>query len=228
MNIKFFQVGGCVRDTFIGVPSKDIDFAVEAPSFDAMREAIIAKGGKIFLETPKFLTIRAMVPKLGSADYVLCRKDGDYTDGRRPDSVTIGTILDDLARRDFTMNAIALDVENETVPIDPFDGLRDIADKIIRCVGDAKQRFAEDKLRVFRSVRFSVTKGFTIHSYTANCMSEVNDFSGVSTERIREELVKMFKVDSFKSFRILDNEFPNLGRVVQERGLWFKPTSESV
>lgn len=124
-SIKFYQVGGSVRDSFIGLKSKDIDYAVEAPSFDAMREAIKERGGEIFLETPQFLTIRANVPGMGACDYVLCRKDGEYVDGRRPETVTAGTILDDLARRDFTMNAIAI-AEDGTI-LDPFDGRKDIS-----------------------------------------------------------------------------------------------------
>lgn len=74
----FFEVGGAVRDKLLGVQSKDIDYAVEAESFSAMRDAVIERGGKIFLETPQYLTIRAHVPKLGAADFVLCRKDGEY------------------------------------------------------------------------------------------------------------------------------------------------------
>lgn len=226
MAIKFYQVGGSVRDAILGVKSKDIDFAVEAESFDAMREAIMQGGGKIFLETPQYLTIRAHMPELGDADYVLCRKDGEYKDGRRPETVEVGTILDDLARRDFTMNAIAIDRTDTGGLVDPYDGQGDIKLKLIRCVGDAKQRFAEDKLRVFRAIRFAVTKGFRIEHATNLAIQEVNDFSGVSTERIRDELFKMFKADSVQAMNLLTFEYPYLLRIIQERDIWFKPTTE--
>ena len=225
---KIFQVGGSVRDAILGVKSKDIDFAVEAESFDAMREVILARGGKIFLETPEFLTIRANVPELGSADYVLCRKDGAYSDGRRPESVTVGKISDDLARRDFTMNAMAIDMETK-LGLDPHNGLADIVGKLISCVGDAKTRMEEDKLRAFRAVRFAVTKGFTIEAKTEDAIRALapESFDAVSTERIREELLKMFTSDSYDSFDMLFNRFLNLGEVVRRREIWFVPTTKS-
>jgi tRNA nucleotidyltransferase (CCA-adding enzyme) len=220
---KFYQVGGSVRDKVMGVKSKDIDYAVETTSFDAMREAIIQLGGKIFVETPKFFTIRALVPDYGACDYTLCRRDGVYTDGRRPDSVEIGNLASDLARRDFTMNAIALEPITDTY-IDPYQGLTDIENKLIRCVGDATQRFQEDKLRVFRAVRFVVTKDFSIENDTAFAIGEVHDFSGVSTERIIVELEKMFAVNLDKSLDLLMIAFPNLWSIILERHIGFKPT----
>lgn len=224
---KIYQVGGSVRDAALGVKSKDFDFAVEAESFAAMREMIIARGGKIFLETPQFLTIRANVPELGSADYVLCRKDGAYNDGRRPESVTIGTIFDDLARRDFTMNAMAIDTDTGRA-IDPHLGLTDIINRKIRCVGSASNRFHEDKLRMFRAVRFAVTKGFSLDHDINHSIGTFTpmQFDGVSTERIREELLKMFQVDTFRSLRLLTQDFPVLWEVVSQRGIWLKPTVE--
>jgi tRNA nucleotidyltransferase/poly(A) polymerase len=226
---KIYQVGGSIRDKMMGFKPKDIDFAVEAESFDAMREMIIARGGKIFLETPEFFTIRANVPQLGSADYVLCRKDGAYNDGRRPESVTVGNILDDLARRDFTMNAIAIDTETGK-GIDPYLGLTDIINRQIRCVGNPNERLREDSLRVFRALRFAIVKNFSIHYDTKEAIREISlhhkNFDGVSTERIREELLKMFSRDSFDSWMILE-EF-DLLPLIKERGIWFKPTTEKV
>jgi tRNA nucleotidyltransferase (CCA-adding enzyme) len=226
---KIYQVGGSIRDKILGIESKDIDFSVETESFDTMREYILSIGGKIFVETPDTYTIRAKVPNLGSADYVLCRKEGPYTDGRRPDWVTVGSLLDDLARRDFTMNAIALDViTNET--FDPHLGLTDIVLKQIRCVGDANARMIEDKLRAFRAVRFAVTKSFQIHKTVEDAIIRLSpdSFEATSTERIREELFKMFSVDSYDSWFLLFNKFPNLGEVVRRREIWFKPSLKPV
>lgn len=228
MNIKLFEVGGAVRDRIMGIAPKDIDYAVEAPSWEAMREYIIGKGGTIFLESPKYFTMRAKLPNIGGADFVLCRKDGIYKDGRHPESVEVGTIYDDLARRDFTMNAIARDVETGG-NLDPYGGIKDIEDREIRFVGSPEARLAEDKLRAFRAIRFAVTKSFEIDQQTFEAILRISPhtFGGVSTERIREELLKMFKFDSFHSFNLLFNRFLNLGEVVRQRDIWFEPTTKS-
>src|SRR3990167_10022522 len=121
--VKFFLTGGFLRDRLLNIPSKDLDYAVEASSYQEMKQAIIERDGEIFLETEKYLTIRARIPKFGAADFVLCRKDGTYIkDRRRPDFVEIGTLFDDLSRRDATINALAED-ENGNI-IDFFNGLQ--------------------------------------------------------------------------------------------------------
>jgi tRNA nucleotidyltransferase (CCA-adding enzyme) len=97
MTIEYFKVGGFVRDAILGVKSKDIDYAVQAPSYEAMAADIVARGGKIFYEKPEYLTIRAKMNG-EDADFVLCRKEGAYSDARHPDKVEPGTIDDDLAR----------------------------------------------------------------------------------------------------------------------------------
>jgi tRNA nucleotidyltransferase (CCA-adding enzyme) len=202
---KFFQVGGCVRDKLLGRESKDIDFSVEAESFDAMRQAILDRGCKIFLESPQFFTIRARDPKFGAVDFVLCRKDGEYIDGRRPESVEMGSLHDDLSRRDFTMNAIAEDEDGNL--IDPFVGQDAIDRRIIRCVGWVEDRFGEDGLRILRALRFSVVLGFAldgdIHRFLLN--ATVHKYlAGVSVERVREELNKMFKANTLESLCLLE------------------------
>lgn len=209
--MKLFKVGGAVRDEILGIPSKDVDFAVEAPSFEAMRDGVLAMGGTIFVENPEFLTIRAKVPAFGAADFVLARKDGEYSDGRRPDSVTPGTIFDDLARRDFTMNAIAVDMQTGKT-IDPFNGVRAINNRIIIAVGSAENRLTEDPLRMIRAIRFSITKGMSIDQAIRNVInnrSSINLLRGVSRERIGDEVDRMFSSDTLASLRILE-EFPAL------------------
>ena len=229
MKIKFYKVGGAVRDLVMGLKPKDIDYAVEAPSFAAMRAEILNLGGQIFLETEKMFTIRAKVPDLGACDYVLCRKDGEYTDGRSPDSVTVGTIFDDLARRDFTMNAMAIDMTDTGGLIDPFGGQADICARVIRCVGNPIQRFTEDKLRIFRAIRFAVCKNMDIDKQTDAAISNLghnmeNGFAAVSTERIREELFKMFAHNTSQTLNYLLFVYPQLISIVLERQIWFKPT----
>lgn len=228
--VKFYYVGGYVRDRILGVPNKDIDFTVEAESYEAMRDHIAGlERSEIFLETPEYHTIRARIGK-DTHDFVLARKDGPYTDGRHPDWTKPGDIYDDLARRDFTMNAIALAVNPDDYKgyIDPHGGEADIALKLIRAVGDPEKRIAEDPLRVFRALRFSVTKDFRIDadlSFAMRKVSTLNSLDGVSTERIREEMFKMFKHDSTGSMILLVNHYPMYLPILEDRGLWFEPTT---
>ena len=227
--MRMFMVGGAVRDELIGTYSKDIDFSVvldpqeigevgfldghkKGVPFRFMVMELEKKGFKIFLESPEFLTVRAMFPKDHitypgkAADFVLARKEGEYTDGRRPDVVEPGTLMDDLRRRDFTMNAIAKD-EDGTL-IDPFDGQDDIRRKIIRAVDDPVERLAEDALRAVRAVRFAVTKKFKIDPLLASALEfrPVLDAlaQNISEERINEEVSKMFRFDTLESLRIFD------------------------
>ena len=201
--MKIYKVGGCVRDELLGLKSKDIDYSVEAGSFEEMRQELLSRG---LIEFPiknaeEYFTIRG---KLNGedADFVLCRKDGNYSDGRRPDTVEMGTIQDDLARRDFTMNAIAIDMETREV-LDPFNGRQDIEDRIIRCVGST-DRLKEDSLRMLRALRFSITKGFDLTEDIEQVL--YNDYtllSNISRERIFEELNKMLTFSSAKSFEVM-------------------------
>ena len=221
--VKFYKVGGCVRDELLGRKCNDIDYSVEAPSYDVMRKAIVELGGTIFVENPEFLTIRAKVPGMGACDYVLCRKDGQYSDGRRPDLVEAGDIYDDLSRRDFTMNAIA---KGEGGYIDPLSGRIDIENRLIRCVGDARQRFEEDALRLLRALRFAVVLGFELDDDVHYCLSDSHmavKLRHVSVERIREELLKAFKSSTLTTLAYLE-EYPRIADVVFDNGLWLMPT----
>lgn len=205
--VKFYKVGGCVRDKILNRPCKDIDYSVEADSYEAMRNEVLRLGGTIFVENPEFFTLRANVPNMGACDYVLCRKDGEYVDGRRPENVEHGTIYDDLARRDFTMNAIAEDEDGNF--IDPFNGIRDIDSKTIKTVGWVGDRFREDGLRILRALRFNVTLAFNFHGdiYRFLLSEDVDMDSylgGVSVERIREELYKMFMHCTLDSLCLLE------------------------
>lgn len=229
MKYKTYLVGGAVRDEIMHIPCKDLDYVMLAPSFEAMRDELKNAGYRIFVEKPEFLTIRAQHSGHGAVDFAVARTDGTYSDGRHPDSTGIASDIEqDLARRDFTCNAIAKDIDTGEL-IDPFDGHRAIVFKELVAVGDANRRFQEDRLRVFRALRFEVQKGFWMDSHlTESILSlKVDDFAAVSTERIREELVKMFKVDSMKTSYLLSHRFPQLGKVVNQRGIWFRPTTEA-
>jgi tRNA nucleotidyltransferase/poly(A) polymerase len=232
--MKMFMVGGAVRDELMGRASNDIDFtvvldpedvppagtAVVFDPYESMNCKLRDMGFKIFLRTPEFLTTRAQFPrshenfykKGHTADFVLARKEGEYSDGRRPDEVQVGTLEDDLARRDFTMNAIAKTFDNQI--IDPFKGTQDINDGVIRAVGDAYDRLTEDALRAVRALRFHVTLGFRIDHdlmfamQTASVLDKIAG-SQISDERIKDELNKMLKVNPVASIMAM-NKFPAL------------------
>ena len=232
--IQEYLVGGQVRNEIMHellntpLPKSDIDIAVEAPSYEAMRQHVLDVGGDIKLESPQFFTIRALVAYQGKVvpiDYTLCRKESAYTDGRHPDAVNIGTIEEDLARRDLTINAMARRISDGTL-LDPFNGKEDIQQRVIRCCGDVDTRCAEDYLRVLRILRFSITLDFKIHPDTETILYHPlyidNLFNTVSDERIREEFTKMFKHNTGKTLDAL-NEYPLIKRKMVKM-LWLRPT----
>jgi len=214
MTVRLFEVGGAVRDKLLGIRAKDVDFAVEAPSFEAMQAHIEEMGLKIFLSKPEFLTIRAGVPKghalrerCRDADFVLCRKDGPTLDGRRPAFVEPGTIIDDLARRDFTVNAMALDIRTGEI-LDPHGGQQDLKERTLSFVGEPMARIREDGLRVLRAFRFAVTKGLTMDNLVraaVDTREAAQMLKCVSVERMRDELEKMFAHDTLAALREIDN-----------------------
>ena len=235
MTIKIYEVGGSIRDSFLGKVNKDLDYSVEAPSYEAMVEHIESTHKKLIKDKNgnpighKFLTVRAIGNDGLAKDYVMCRKEGAYSDQRHPDSVEVGTIYDDLARRDFTVNATARDVETGDI-IDPHGGIADLKEMTLRAVGSAEKRFKEDPLRMIRAVRFSITKNLCLHYDIFEILNDgrwAKELRTVSTERIREEMYKCFKHDTAETLLFLrtycSEEF-----VVElfNRGLWLKPTLE--
>lgn len=222
MTVKIYQVGGSVRDQIMGRKSNDIDYAVEASSYDEMREFILEQSGSIFLETPQYVTIRAKL-KGEACDFTLCRKESGYSDNRHPDIIEPGTILEDLSRRDATINAMALDVESQQL-IDPYNGEQDICNKILRAVGDANERFKEDSLRILRMLRFAISLEFSIEESTFAAMkSNFSLIENISSDRIRNELLKMFKYDTKKSIALLMN-FPIDLLFNDHTKIWLNPT----
>jgi tRNA nucleotidyltransferase/poly(A) polymerase len=248
---EFFEVGGAVRDSFLGLRSKDIDYTVVDKwadvlpvtvdeSFEGLENFLGEEGFKIFLSTPEYLTIRAQFPKDHpvhalhpdsknlTADFVLARCEGPYSDGRRPDWVRPGTLEDDLARRDFTVNAVARTIHGEI--IDPHGGVSDLEHMALRCVGRAEDRIKEDALRSLRAVRFVITKGFFLNVELQDILqaSWLPDMlSSISAERKREELDKCFKTDTIKTLDLLWSFSPEFLHAVFSDGLRLKPTMES-
>jgi len=230
--VNFYVVGGYVRDLLLGRQSKDIDFAVEASSYEEMNEAIRARGGRIYLEREEFLTTRARMfwgveGREVDADFVLCRKDGYYSDGRRPDKVELGSLRDDLARRDFTVNAIA--VTEGGLYIDPFEGRKDLEDMELRAVGVAADRFREDSLRLLRAARFAVTHSFVLHWHIEDALDNLELLAllkNVSPERIKDELMKMFRADTMSAMHMLMDHRNLTEHIFQDSPVWLRPTME--
>lgn len=199
-----YVVGGCVRDSIIGREIHDWDICTPALVTE-LENVFIERGYKVILTGIKHGTITVMVNGKGY-EITTFRRDGEYSDGRRPDSVEFTCDLEeDLSRRDFTMNAIAYDPEEGF--IDPFFGLEDINDKCIRCVGNPMDRFSEDALRILRAIRFACQLDFNIHpsiGWAIGYTDIKEKLSNVSQERIQAELLKMIKRPQFP-YRLLAN-----------------------
>lgn len=234
-DVKIYLVGGAVREIVRGFPEKvkDWDFAIEADSFDQMRDWIEYQGFEIFVETPQYFTIRArasddftfagMDMTGRTFDFTLCRTEGEYTDGRHPDKVLMGTIKEDLSRRDFTMNAIAMDSSGEL--LDPFGGAEDIKNGLIRCVGTT-ERLREDSLRMLRAIRFAIQLDFNLSNDIVGFLYDPNNvplLDNVSEERIREELTKCFKADTLETLYYLQS-YHALTASIFSKSMWLLPT----
>jgi tRNA nucleotidyltransferase/poly(A) polymerase len=185
---------------------------------------------EIFLSTPDCFTVRAKFPKdhkyQGVADFVMARKEIGYVEGTRTPIVVPGTLKDDLERRDFTVNAMAKDDNGEI--IDLFDGMKDLGKMVLSTPLPTKQTFDDDPLRVLRAIRFAITKGFSLKhlDYYINNYNYETKMKVVSSERIREELLKCFKHDTMLTLDML-NDYPTLKRYIFENKLmWLKPTME--
>ncbi|MBE6861529.1 MAG: CCA tRNA nucleotidyltransferase [Ruminococcus sp.] len=179
-----YYVGGCVRDMLMNRTPHDIDITT-----NALPEEIMDVFSD-FHVTPTGIKHGTVTVMHSGIPYEITtyRIDGEYTDMRRPDSVRFTSSLEeDLIRRDFTMNAIAMNYEGGIT--DPFGGARDIENGIIRCAGEPEKRFTEDALRILRCVRFASKLGFDVEPMTAEAVHRLKgglDF--VARERVREEL----------------------------------------
>ncbi|HEY6462961.1 MAG TPA: HD domain-containing protein [Polyangiaceae bacterium] len=181
-------VGGCVRDTMMGRAASDWDVATDARPEELLR--IFPRAIPTGIEHGTVTVVRDG----HHYEVTTLRGDGTYSDGRRPDSVAfVDDITADLARRDFTVNAIAVDPLGGTI-IDPFDGRADIARKVLRAVGEPARRFGEDGLRVLRAARFVASLEFALDPETeAAIRPTLGTFRRVASERVRDEWLKTMK-----------------------------------
>jgi tRNA nucleotidyltransferase (CCA-adding enzyme) len=185
---KAYIVGGCVRDLLIGKEASDWDVTTDAkpPELVAIFPRVIPTG----IQHGTVTVLMNGKP----FEVTTFRGEGAYSDGRRPDTVEfVSDITADLARRDFTINAIALDPDDGHV-VDPFDGRKDIERRVIRAVGTPIDRFREDGLRVLRAARFTATLEFDLDPTTEQAIAPSLDvYKKVSQERVRDEWVKAMK-----------------------------------
>jgi len=179
-----YYVGGCVRDLLLGRLIHDWDITTSA-----LPEQTMACFPHCVPTGIKHGTVTVLVEQW-SAEVTTFRTDGAYLDGRHPDRVRfVGNLEEDLSRRDFTINAMAMDSDGKIV--DLFGGKEDLDRNLIRCVGDPETRFREDALRILRAIRFSAQLGFTIEEKTRQAMVDCADLCrGLSIERVRDEFEK--------------------------------------
>lgn len=189
-------VGGAVRDYVLGKDAKDIDIATSAEPDEV--KAIFPNTIDVGIAHGTVLVIVNGEP----VEVTTYRTEGTYTDHRRPDEVQfVKSLREDLLRRDFTMNALAMTRNREL--IDPFGGKHDIEKRLIRAVGNPADRFNEDALRMLRAIRFTSVLGFEIEKETFQAISEyAMQIRHVSIERLKMEMDKLFTgMDPYKAFQ---------------------------
>jgi tRNA nucleotidyltransferase (CCA-adding enzyme) len=205
-----YAVGGCVRDSLLGHVPPDYDIAVSAVPdeikavfSDCKTVDIGAKHGTIVVITDG-----------GKVEITTFRADGDYSDSRRPDSVTFTRDLkSDLSRRDFTVNAMAY--SEKTGLIDLFGGAEDLKNKILRCVGEPRKRFTEDALRIMRALRFMSEHGFSPQAETEKALRDLKEnLHKIAPERISAELDKLLLGDFAE--RVIIDYYDVLGVFIPE------------
>ena len=207
-NYELYMVGGAVRDIIMDKTPHDYDFATNATP-DQMLKMAEESNIEVIPTGIKYGTVTFRIDNQ-SFEITTYRKDSNYSDGRRPDQVTFSTnILDDLSRRDFTINAIALNMlSNVNEYVDPFNGIKDIENKVIKTVGDPVERFTEDGLRILRAIRFRFKLGFTFDVATYKAiMSNWQLLEHISQERITSEFLQILTyghLDSAEDCYLID------------------------
>ena len=211
--VPIYVVGGAVRDSLMGISPHDYDLTTPATPDEILA---IMEGKKTFREGKKFGTI-AVMTELGPVEITTFRIDGTYTDNRKPDVVTFTADLkEDLARRDFTVNAMAY--SRTTGLVDPFGGRDDLKNKILRAVGDFARRFSEDALRILRAFRFMGQLNMTLDpALLAAAKTEAYRIESLSAERVADEMNKILLQDlpsrvlyAMEGAGVLEKIFPEL------------------
>jgi len=218
-----FIVGGCLRDLLLNLEPKDYDIATSAKP-----DNVMSLFNKTIPTGIKHGTVTVVINN-NNYEVTTFRTEGDYLDNRHPSSVDFVTdIREDLSRRDFTVNALAYN--DKLGLIDYFNGINDLKNKIIRCVGHADKRFKEDALRMLRAIRFSCQLGFKIENKTFEAIiNNANLIKNISKERIRDELCKILissspskGIDMLQKTGLLEFIIPELNLLVNYSPLSIK------
>lgn len=190
-----YIVGGCVRDSILGILPNDYDITTSAKPNKIID---IFKGYKIIENGIKHGTVGILIED-EVYEITTYRVEGEYEDNRRPKNVEFTSkLVDDLKRRDFTINAMAYNEEDKL--IDYFDGVKDLHDKKIRTVGNPDERFIEDGLRIIRAIRFSSKLGFDIEKETFESIKRNSSIlKNISRERVSDEIKKLYLVKTLKN-----------------------------
>ncbi len=211
-----YLIGGCVRDLFLGRKPKDWDVTT-----NAVPDQIQSLFEKTYYEN-NFGTVGVVNENtedstLKVIEVTPYRTESTYSDRRRPDSVTFSkNIEDDVKRRDFTINSIAYDPENQKI-VDLYGGVSDISKGIIKAVGNARERFAEDGLRTIRAVRFHAELGFEIDEATKKAIAdEAHGLKEISKERIRDEFIRIINSNNPSEALMMAHELGLLVYIVPE------------
>lgn len=205
--MSIYLVGGAIRDTILNNQINDFDFVVVGMQYEEMINYLEENNKKILHRNDKFFNVRVKDIKTGIVeDYSLCRKDNYTLDDKYCD-ITIGNLNSDLSRRDFTMNAIAYNI-NDKKYIDMFGGITHIKEKIIKCVGDPRLRFIEDPVRILRCIRFSIKYDFKIDKSIIFAIKQnkngiIDAIDRTPTSRLANEFNKCLLLDNFKMFEVL-------------------------
>lgn len=205
-----YLVGGCVRDTVMGKLPHDYDITVGALP-EEITKCFESKGFRTIPKGREFGTV-GILSEGEVVEVTPYRTEGTYSDSRHPDSVEfVSDISLDLSRRDFTINAMAMGIDGDI--IDLFGGKEDLKRGIIRCVGNARERFSEDALRILRAIRFAARFGFDIEEETGKAMNECSEgLCKVSGERICSELRETLCAEH--SFKVLSKHFNVIKSVI--------------
>ena len=218
-----YLVGGCIRDFLLGRETKDFDIATSATPDEVERlfEKTIGVG-------KAFGVMKVVVSPDREVEVATFRKDGPYTDHRRPTKIEFGEVKEDGARRDFTINALYFDVKTNRV-LDLFGGMDDLKAKTLRAIGAPEDRFKEDALRLLRAVRFASRFEFKIEEATrVAILKKAPLIRKISIERIRDELEKMIThssaraaVKELDALGLLENVMPEIGVAkLQQKKVW--------
>lgn len=209
-----YLVGGCVRDMLLGREPKDWDVTTNAKPEQLLKlfpDSVYENTfGTVGVKT------ESEDPKLRVIEVTTYRIEGTYSDKRHPDEIKFAkTVEEDLSRRDFTVNALAMDLKGGV--IDPFDGQKDIKEEIIRTVGKPEERFGEDALRLMRAVRFAVELDFALEPATRRAIEKLaGELEFIAKERVRDELVKILQTPRAAKGIILLEELGLLKYVLPE------------